>query len=1506
MTLHAWLDSPISVRLGWTIIHSLWQITLIALLLAITLPALRRRSSQWASSAGCIAMLACLLVPNVTCFLLNVPSELPLGIALQNALPESAIPASVRSDQATAASTAAIDVRPIEDVIKGRTDPKASTARQTLADHQVAPETSHNNVAAATIESRIRDWLPIVVGCWLIGVLSLSVFHCSTWIFVQRLKSKSTATVTQSLQQTLTRLSQQMGVPRPVRLLQSILVDSPVVIGALRPVILLPASLILQLPPDQLESLLAHELAHVLRHDYLINLMQTAIETLLFYHPAVWWIGRQVRQEREHCCDDITVCHTRDRTVYVKALAAVAGIRMPAMSPAASGGQLSQRLRRILRIRPADPAQPSRWIAGLGLLAFVGLFSIISALPKQPAVAEQSNEQTSDDEATARPNSVMPRATTSGTMKVAVVDVDGKPIENAEILASIWTDDDSFKSTQRYTTNADGVAQVALPKSLYILRVWAFKKSHCSLFANWEGETLLDQDPIPEEFTFRLKKGTVIGGIVRNEQGQPIPNVTVQVMRTGESESVAPRTIYDTWLAEGDSNSVNGSRMTDQDGRWTLDNVPPGDEIKVDIMLSHSDYISDQHWGQTQHEQKVAMSAFRDQSATIVMSRGFSIEGQVTDPDGNPVERAVVIWGDNPYFQTGSQEILTDAAGRYRIPPLPKTRMRVTVVAKGWAPDSRHIDVGPDLKPVDFSLKLGKKIQLQFVDAAGAPVKDVYVQIESWRGSKGLYNDSHPNVIDTQIPRHSDDQGRYEWDWAPEDPVTFDFGNLEFTSITKAIVPSEGVQRIVLHKVLTISGQVRDAKTGELIDRFYVIPIDHFRDDFSSLERINAQPHSDGEFTFQMERSDIKQGIQIEAPGYLPYRTTRRYQIGDEDDELDIRLEPAKPLKGVVLNPDGTSARSAIVCLGSEFDQLTIRNFDVHQEWRDGELRFPTNEAGEFEIASQIDPYVLVAFSDDGYAEVRCERNQPPGTIQLQKWASIKGRLTQSGKPIPGYGIDVATIASSIKGQPNFDCALRATTEQDGTFEFRHVPPVPGHVKAFLHFSHDSILTSSHSIPILPKPGQMLDVSLEQPGATVTGKLVVQGQPADFDYHFALVYLIAKSPAIDLPGSTPKEEVAGSPGECTELNCTPEVQAYLNTRHYWFVKPSPDGTIQMTGVAAGEYNLVVNLYAATEGCLDKAVAKSVVPVTVTPRANTVELGRLAIPLVGDAGAQVPGIQSDITITTRSMDGEIDAKEKEKQIHELAGQYIAGITATVEVPAIMTFKEGADYIPLPIIIVGIDLASVSKVDPFMDFLQSYQSGERPKSQLLSWELAPSAKHRRDLRARDMQKLRAILRDQVGPDKSSREPEVKEIAESGEEDESDKLKAARLYVGTRLSTFTVDDPETRQRRTYTIRQPGDDVKISTVSAGRPLAVHFDATIVDTFQTGMNEYDSNIVYCNLEYLQSARKMIHQKGTDKVGAFTSIHIKLNDRKDLPQVLDVLRNLFPADRFTVRTPDLH
>ena len=153
----------------------------------------------------------------------------------------------------------------------------------------------------------------------------------------------------------LERTARRLRLARAVEVLQSTLVKTPVVVGYFRPAVLLPLCVVTGLPEAQLELILAHELAHIRRHDYLVNLLQTLVETLFFYHPAVWWLSRQIRNERENCCDDVAMATVGSRADYGRALLAIEELRATstALSLASHGGSLLARIRRIAGCEPA-------------------------------------------------------------------------------------------------------------------------------------------------------------------------------------------------------------------------------------------------------------------------------------------------------------------------------------------------------------------------------------------------------------------------------------------------------------------------------------------------------------------------------------------------------------------------------------------------------------------------------------------------------------------------------------------------------------------------------------------------------------------------------------------------------------------------------------------------------------------------------------------------------------------------------------------------------------------------------------------------------------------------------------------------------------------------------------------------------------------------------------------------------------------------------------------------
>jgi uncharacterized protein (TIGR03435 family) len=200
--------------------------------------------------------------------------------------------------------------------------------------------------------------LSVFVSFWAAGVLLLTLRLASGWWRVRRLHADALLTPASDWLEPASQIAGKLGLLRAIHVVDSVHVDTPTVIGWLRPVVLLPIAALANLTPGQVEAILAHELAHIRRHDFIVNLLQTIAETVLFYHPAIWWLSERIRTEREHCCDDIAVDVCGDALGYAEALTALAAWGRQRsvedgggrLAIAATGGPLLHRVRRLLRL----------------------------------------------------------------------------------------------------------------------------------------------------------------------------------------------------------------------------------------------------------------------------------------------------------------------------------------------------------------------------------------------------------------------------------------------------------------------------------------------------------------------------------------------------------------------------------------------------------------------------------------------------------------------------------------------------------------------------------------------------------------------------------------------------------------------------------------------------------------------------------------------------------------------------------------------------------------------------------------------------------------------------------------------------------------------------------------------------------------------------------------------------------------------------------------------------
>jgi len=344
--------------LAWTLLHFVWQGAALAALFAVANALCRQATTRY--SLAVITLAFMMATPIVTFRMLMQSKDL-----------------AVRSGAREATASA---VSPVQGAL------------------------AMAHLAAPAPEVPVRQPAGILwfVEGWFLGVVLLSLRTAGGLFLLESMRRKEIKAVARELLEKCLALQRRMGLERMIRYCECVRLDAPAVLGWLRPVMLLPARALTGLSEQQIELVIAHELAHIRRLDGLVNIFQIAIETLLFYHPAVWWVNQKIRTEREHCCDDEAVALCGNPVNYARALALMEEWRTaPALLMAANRSPLSRRVVRLLglegvtgRVRTAGMAISMACLAG-ALLAGNAFLGVARAALQTKASASQTQEPNS-------------------------------------------------------------------------------------------------------------------------------------------------------------------------------------------------------------------------------------------------------------------------------------------------------------------------------------------------------------------------------------------------------------------------------------------------------------------------------------------------------------------------------------------------------------------------------------------------------------------------------------------------------------------------------------------------------------------------------------------------------------------------------------------------------------------------------------------------------------------------------------------------------------------------------------------------------------------------------------------------------------------------------------------------------------------------------------------------------------------------------------------------------
>ncbi len=1018
--------NPLIERLGWTLLHSLWQGVLALAVLRAALAALHRHSSHVRYLAACGTLVLATLAPWITFFRLDVTQRL--------------------SEVAPARVTQPLPVFPR---VSPGPEPRAIVDPGAGGPAVSARPSDGNMLGPGRLETALRPAFPWIVGVWITGFVFCSVRlffgWCRTCALVRGPLPPAPAEVVARFASLLSRLR----LRRRVRLGLSCRISAPAVVGWLRPVVLLPMEALAGLSPGQLDALLLHELAHVRRADVLVNLLQAVTEALFFYHPAFHAINRLIREEREHACDDWAVGVTGNAVAYAHALAALASSAAgaPSLALAATGdgktGGVLVRIRRLLGRPPAHerPFTPLAWVAFTGALLYV--FAMLGA----PAVAARLLTPEERIELVRETAAIVSAQATPEFPRGAKVEVtgevrteDGSPLPPA--ISLIARTQNRYSGTATELKVVSGQAHGSLPAGEIYLLLYA--PGWAPTFAGPIQPRRLDEKLALPELV--LRRGFPARLRVLDDRGSPLAGVRLQQPWIRSSSPASNRNL----------NRPGPDLVTDANGKAVFANVAADTELE--ITIAHPGF-------------QTAIRRFEGFSPGVLsefrLTPARLTPGHIIDANtGQPVAGAKVLLAGQQRpdtnaaysLQNNIEMAVADDTGRFVLDTLNENwTTYVYVSAPGYAPTSLEATIG---KPMEVRLDRGIRIagRIRAGERVSTKGMRVIADYSLQTGPQSAFGHQVEQALDSTQPEPT-----FSFDHLPRgsDSVSISVANrsirlsghtdhvdlvIDLASTTPG--PRDTKEGVVAlgpvprrQVILTIRPPANEpAPDGEIEFDYRAQGLN--REDNTSRP-LPLVPVRNGRIELELAVPNRLEITQARLPGYTPSIRSLEVPEGQTPLTLDLPLVPAgairgrlidahgRPLPGWFLScaPDDTSAAQPRVTRGNPF-------------W--GEPR--TNAAGGF-LAGGLPldrGYVFVAHREFFYATsdlVRLSGREPVQEIEwrLAQPAAFLGRLIgPDGAPVSRAKI---TLAFESRTGDRFGNGAVILSENDGRFEIPGINP---------------------------------------------------------------------------------------------------------------------------------------------------------------------------------------------------------------------------------------------------------------------------------------------------------------------------------------------------------------------------------------------------------------------------------------------------------------------------------
>ncbi len=1127
------------------------------------------------ASLGSTAANACLIG-----LLLLPVSALVLPTIMLDWLPAGA---GTRPETRSSAVTNSVPARSLEPP-RDSLDDMPISDRSTIAATPTAREIAGSNavsVAAAPVKSEVSspltasapshgtDWLTIGLTGYGIVVVAFLARLIASLVAVAQLRGSSTPVDAPEWLLALERCRRRLGTNRAVDLAWSARVNVPVVLGWLRPTIVLPASLARMDMSGHADAVLLHELSHVRRGDYPWNIFLRLVEAIYWPHPLVWVLGRAIAELRERACDDLCVHELGGPTAYRQTLVAVARGMSHRASPAlglamARLSRLSHRLARIeesrgdARCLPSLPARLA--IVATAAAASVALGTIQLNRAEARSIAPLVAAQDRKIEKAAVPPDGKGRV-----FHLRVVEADTlKPVPNADVRIWVAFDDEWRK------TDADGRLDIVYstgPSDRDIgIDVWG--DGRAMQRHRWANDP---NKPIPDSATVSLQPGETLGGTVNDEQGRPIGGATIFVWSHNFKRKAPHELLYDL------------RAVTGPDGRWRTSGAPETNGELLGFTVDHPDYLSTRAYSNKTIIPKIA--DLRAEKAVTIMKKGVPIEGRVVDSDGKPVAGARVLSMDDQRAMFASIKrfaVTTDADGRFRTGQVKSGEWFLVASARGHAPADQSVKVGMAIPQIKITLGQPRAFKGRVVDLEGKPIAGAFVDPDTWKRTYrclGAY-------------LWTDADGRFRWDDAPNDDLIVNVQKQGYVGVfQQQVAPTVEDIVFTVGACLPVHGTVRDAETKNRVENATlefgaVDPKTGTVANWSSPPQLGSSTGiSRGTLRVNLPVTADSYKIRIQSPGYQTFLSREFRREEKTVLDYDVMLVPGVqkgPLATVHL-PDGKPLAGARVYSASLDKTIDLDNGLLRGVGGNGR-EDRTGPDGTFVLPQSDRPWFVLILGNDAFAFASSAELVKAPKIEAKPYGGVEGRCLTGSRPVPDQEIELSgDLISQSTSARNVFFSQKTKTDHEGRFAFKNV--IASRSLRVNRRDPAKLARGIWSIgqPVRVEPGATAHVMLGGKGRPVIGRVE---PPAGWTTAINFsdrseARIESNRPFTPIPFSLLRGKTSMAGADLTAWHerwrDSPESLDYHDRRVSAGVALAPDGSFRIDDVPAGEYRLAIRV-----------------------------------------------------------------------------------------------------------------------------------------------------------------------------------------------------------------------------------------------------------------------------------------------------------------------------------------